>query len=207
MIVVMTNGNGTQAASQNLVPLQAPPARPGEGMLRFPESLVKDVIPFVDATYRTKADRENRAVAGLSMGGAQALYAGFNNLDRFAWIGALSGGFPLLPGRGDRHPRARERRGAAGAGHHPVHRPREVPGAPPRARRQREREAPPLLPVHRRSTTGSSRRMAPLKKLLDDKGVKYALLEVPGYGHEWKFWRLSLRDLLPRLFQPGASRG
>ena len=43
-----------------------------------------------------------------------------------------------------------------------------------------------------------------LKKLLDDKGVKYALLEVPGYGHEWKFWRLSLRDLLPRLFQPSG---
>jgi enterochelin esterase-like enzyme len=31
--------------------------------------------------------------------------------------------------------------------------------------------------------------------------VKYTLLEVPGYGHEWKFWRLGLRDLLPRLFQ------
>ena len=36
------------------------------------------------------------------------------------------------------------------------------------------------------------------------KGVKYTLLEVPGYGHEWKFWRLSLRDLLPRLFQQGS---
>jgi enterochelin esterase-like enzyme len=33
-----------------------------------------------------------------------------------------------------------------------------------------------------------------------DRDVKYTLLEVPGYGHEWKFWRLSLRDLLPRLF-------
>ena len=41
---------------------------------------------------------------------------------------------------------------------------------------------------------------AAIKKLLDDKGVKYTLVEVPGYGHEWKFWRLSLRDLLPRLF-------
>ena len=44
-----------------------------------------------------------------------------------------------------------------------------------------------------------------MKKLLEDKGVKYTLLEVPGYGHEWKFWRLSLRDLLPRLFQQGGE--
>jgi enterochelin esterase-like enzyme len=44
-----------------------------------------------------------------------------------------------------------------------------------------------------------------MKRLLEDKGVKYTLLEVPGYGHEWKFWRLSLRDLLPRLFQQGSS--
>ena len=103
MIVVMTNGNGTQALSQTLfrcLPQAAPPAagaRPRHDAA-VPRSLVKDVIPFVDATYRTRADRESRAVAGLSMGGAQALYAGLNNLDRFAWIGALSGGFPLLPG-------------------------------------------------------------------------------------------------------------
>ena len=42
-----------------------------------------------------------------------------------------------------------------------------------------------------------------MKRPLQDKGVKYTLLEVPGYGHEWKFWRLGLRDLLPRLFQQG----
>lgn len=43
-----------------------------------------------------------------------------------------------------------------------------------------------------------------MKKLIEDKGVKYTLLEMPGYGHEWRFWRLSLRDLLPRLFQRGS---
>jgi enterochelin esterase-like enzyme len=44
-----------------------------------------------------------------------------------------------------------------------------------------------------------------IKKLLQDKGLKYTLLEVPGYGHEWKFWRLSLRDLLPRLFSTDSQ--
>jgi enterochelin esterase-like enzyme len=200
MIVVMTNGNGTQSASQDFVPLQAPPARPGEGMLRFPDSLVKDVIPFVDVTYRTKPDRENRAVAGLSMGGAQALYAGLNNLDQFAWIGALSGGFPLLPGVAI-----------------------EIP-APANAATLRgpdiSRSIDPAkyLALHPALDAGVNSRLrlfylaigiddglittyGAMKRLLQDKGVKYTLLEVPGYGHEWKFWRLSLRDLLPRLFQ------
>jgi hypothetical protein len=39
-----------------------------------------------------------------------------------------------------------------------------------------------------------------MKGLLQEEGVKYTLVEVPEYGHEWRFWRLILRDLLPRLF-------
>jgi enterochelin esterase family protein len=203
MIVVMTNGNGTQAASQDFVPLQAPPARPGEGMLRFPESLVKDVIPFVDTTYRTKPDRESRAIAGLSMGGAQALYAGLNNLDQFAWIGALSGGFPLLPGV------AVDIKAPANAA---TLRGPDI---------SRSIDPAKYLALHPALDAGVNSKLRlfylaigiddglitthdAMKRLLQDKGVKYTLVEVPGYGHEWKFWRLSLRDLLPRLFQQGS---
>jgi len=204
MIVVMTNGNGTQSASQNFVPLSGPPSRPGEGMLRFPESLVKDVIPFVDATYRTRADRESRAVVGLSMGGAQAFYAGFNNLDQFAWVGALSGGFPLLPGVTIDVPapaNAATLRGpdvtrSIDPTKYLAHHPALDAGVNSRLR---------LLYLAIGIDDGLITTHGAMKKLLDDKGVKYALLEVPGYGHEWKFWRLSLRDLLPRLFQ-GAGR-
>ena len=39
-----------------------------------------------------------------------------------------------------------------------------------------------------------------IKGILDSKGVKYTLVETPGYGHEWPFWRLCLRDYMPRLF-------
>ena len=46
---------------------------------------------MIDATYRTIADREHRAIAGLSMGGFQALQVGLTHLDTFAWIGAFSG--------------------------------------------------------------------------------------------------------------------
>jgi S-formylglutathione hydrolase FrmB len=40
-----------------------------------------------------------------------------------------------------------------------------------------------------------------LKKIIDGQGVKYTLVETPGFGHEWGFWRLILRDFTPRLFQ------
>ena len=59
---------------------------------RFEEELVEDVIPFVERNYRVQAHREARAIAGLSMGGFQALTIGLNNLDRFAWVGGFSMG-------------------------------------------------------------------------------------------------------------------
>ena len=71
MIVVMPNGTVT--------------ARGG-----FESELLKDVIPFVESKYRVLGDREHRAVAGLSVGGAQSLSIGLGHPDRFAWVGAFS---------------------------------------------------------------------------------------------------------------------
>jgi enterochelin esterase-like enzyme len=56
----------------------------------FDSVISSDLISLIDRRYRTVADREHRAIAGLSMGGAQALRIGFNHLDRFAYIGAFS---------------------------------------------------------------------------------------------------------------------
>jgi enterochelin esterase family protein len=52
--------------------------------------LIKELIPFVDSTYRTVAVRGSRAIAGLSMGGGQSLRFGLHNLDRFAWVAGFS---------------------------------------------------------------------------------------------------------------------
>ena len=57
----------------------------------FGALLLQDLIPMIDATYRTLADREHRALAGLSMGGWQAINAGLGYLESFAWIGSFSG--------------------------------------------------------------------------------------------------------------------
>jgi enterochelin esterase-like enzyme len=59
---------------------------------RFREALLTEVVPQVESAYRVAKDRESRAIAGLSMGGAESLYTGLNNLDRFAWVGAFSFG-------------------------------------------------------------------------------------------------------------------
>ena len=53
--------------------------------------LLNDLIPYIDATFRTKADRENRAMAGLSWGGHQTFDVVLQNLDKFAWLGTFSG--------------------------------------------------------------------------------------------------------------------
>ncbi len=54
---------------------------------------IKDLIPYIDHTFRTKTDRENRAMAGLSRGGFQTCMTVFGNMDMFAWMGTFSGFF------------------------------------------------------------------------------------------------------------------
>jgi enterochelin esterase-like enzyme len=58
----------------------------------FEDDLLMDIIPYIEAHYSVKADRESRALAGLSMGGGQALRIGLKHLDTFAWVGGFSSG-------------------------------------------------------------------------------------------------------------------
>ncbi|MBA7667224.1 Endo-1,4-beta-xylanase Z [subsurface metagenome] len=61
-----------------------------QAFARFEFDLINDLIPFIEKTYPVIADREHRAIAGLSMGGGQSLNFGLGNLDEFAWIGSFS---------------------------------------------------------------------------------------------------------------------
>jgi enterochelin esterase-like enzyme len=77
--------------------LPAPGGPPGRGFGRgfgsnpaFENDLLKDAIPYVESHYSVRTDREGRALAGLSMGGGQALGIGLKHLDQFAWIGGFS---------------------------------------------------------------------------------------------------------------------
>jgi enterochelin esterase-like enzyme len=68
----------------------ARPPQPYEGT--YPHSLVNEVIPFIDKNYRTIANKDNRAIAGLSMGGGHTTVATNNNPSTFGWIAVWSAG-------------------------------------------------------------------------------------------------------------------
>jgi enterochelin esterase-like enzyme len=85
MIVVMPNGRAQKNdRAQGNVFASAP------AFAAFEKDLLKDVIPYIESHYAVKADREHRALAGLSMGGGQALNFGLGHLDTFAWVGGFS---------------------------------------------------------------------------------------------------------------------
>jgi enterochelin esterase-like enzyme len=84
MIVVMPQGHALQGA--NVGPLVRIPGETGMFSDRFPKDLLEDVIPLVERNYRVLADAGHRAIAGLSMGGGQALSIGLNHLDVFRWV-------------------------------------------------------------------------------------------------------------------------
>lgn len=87
MIIVMPNGRAMKddRATGNIM---APDKV--QAFATFEKDLLIDLIPFVEKNFPVIADRENRAIAGLSMGGGQSLNFGLGNLDKFAWVGGFS---------------------------------------------------------------------------------------------------------------------
>jgi enterochelin esterase-like enzyme len=63
-----------------------------ENTAKFGKDLIEDVIPYIESVYRTHADRDRRAIVGLSMGGGQALSIGLNNIPLFSYVGGFSSG-------------------------------------------------------------------------------------------------------------------
>ena len=72
----------------------------GRGADEFTQDFTNDIMPYVEKNYRTYTDRQQRAIAGLSMGGMQTLNVGIPNLDQFAYLGVFSSGVFGMGGRG-----------------------------------------------------------------------------------------------------------
>lgn len=198
MIVIMPNVNATQSASPDYA--GAPEPMGSFLNMAFPDSLVSDLIPYIDKTYRTRADRNDRAIAGLSMGGAHAVWAAFHHLDKFAWVESMSGGYMIIPGAGVE--------GSASA-------KSNLPAAfrlPMSIDADKLIAQLPDLTVSANTkvsmftmTIGEKDSLLPQQRAfqaaLEKRGIKVRAIETPGYSHEWAFWRLSLVEMLPRLFQ------
>ena len=93
MIIVMPNG---RAQTDDRPGPNAMATAPAFG--KFDQDLLGSLIPFVESKYSVQADRESRALAGLSMGGGQSLNFGLGNLDTFAWVGGFSSAPNTKPG-------------------------------------------------------------------------------------------------------------
>jgi enterochelin esterase-like enzyme len=199
MIVVMPNGNATQSASPDYIEEMEPQG--SFFSMEFPDSLVSDLVPFIDATYRTRSDRSDRAIAGLSMGGAHALWAAFHHLETFAWVESMSGGYMILPNAGvygtepagATFPGGLRMPMAIDPGKVLADLPELTPGANARLS---------LFALAVGVNDGLAPQQRTLQAELAAKGIKVEVIEVPGYSHEWSFWRTALVDMLPRLFRP-----
>ncbi len=143
----------------------------------YEEVMLKELIPLIDSTYRTKADRLHRAMAGLSMGSMQTLGITLKHLDQFAWIGAMSG--PPREGFDVKTAYDGVFKDAATFN-------RKVKLLWFSAGTAEERFHASMLATH---------------QALTQAGIKNEFYSSPGTDHEWQTWRRSLHDFAPRLFK------
>jgi enterochelin esterase family protein len=170
MIVVMPDGHA------------APPQPPGtapEGRLRnteaFQRDLLEDIIPFVEANYRVRADAAHRAIVGLSMGGGQSLTIGLNHPGLFAWIGGFSSA---------------------------IFNP-EGTVAPALADAKHTNEKVRLLWIGCGTEDRLMDGARQLDTLLTQKNIRHEFHATPG-NHSWPVWRRYLEQFVPLLFTEGS---
>lgn len=199
MIVVFPNGNATQTASQDYMEEFEPQ---GSFLnMDFPDSLVTDLVPFIDKRFRTQKRSVNRAVAGLSMGGAHAVWAAFRHPGTFAWVESMSGGYMIMPGLGNESTAPTDPQ-------IPTH--YRLPMAIDPAKVSVVLPALTSEIVNKMRMfalmVGENDRLAPqqraLQALFAEKGIKAEFKEVPKYSHEWALWRIELTVMLEKLFRP-----
>ena len=180
--MIIVNENGVMANLTPPAPRPQPsagaPARPGRSMMdnRFTEFeaiVSKDLVPYIDGRFRTIADADHRAIAGLSMGGAQALRIGVNHLDLFRYVGLFSPAVGNLDPATDYDGRFKDAAALNG-----------------KLR---------LLWIGIGVDDSLHPGVRTSHENLEKAGVKHVWVETPG-GHVWTVWRKYLVDFAPRLF-------
>lgn len=143
----------------------------------FSEMMFTDLIPSIEKNYRVAPGRENRAMAGLSMGGMQTFTTGLQNLDKFAYLGGFSGNCGSFGGTFDL------KTTCGGA------------FADPAAINKK------LKLLFLSTGTVEGPRVNEFSNELTKAGVHNVYFESPGTAHEWLTWRRALNEFAPRLFR------
>lgn len=170
MLIVMTLGYGVPEIVMPGSTGLGDPAMRSRNYDRFRDALFTEVMPQVEKAYKTAKDRQSRAIAGLSMGGAESLYVGLNALDRFAWVGAFSAG------------------GAADDYH------ATYPALDSKANSQLK-----LLWIACGTEDRLIEPNRQFRKWLTSQDVRHVAIETPG-AHTWLVWRRNLAAFAPLLF-------
>jgi enterochelin esterase-like enzyme len=193
MIVVMPAGHTTQTTGGR-------GAAPGVAPDEFEQDFVKDIMPYVEKSYRVLAGRPYRAIAGLSMGGNQTLNIAIPHLDQFTYVGVFSSGLIGTFGGG----RGRGPAAAPGAAAAPP-----APAAPDPAWEQQHLAALDNTTAKKGLklfwfATGSEDALMPTTKgtveLFKKHGFSPTFKESAG-GHTWANWRDYLNEFAPQLFK------
>ncbi len=172
MIVVMPLGYGTLEIVRNgWAGLANHPEIREQNLAKFREAFLTEVMPRIESEYHVASDRNSRAIAGLSMGGAESLLTGLNNLDKFAWVGAFSaGGLP-----------------------EPFE--KNFPGLDSKANQQLK-----LLWIACGTEDRLITANRNLREWLKSKGINHTDIETPGM-HTWMVWRRNLTEFSGLLFR------
>ncbi|HLN75092.1 MAG TPA: alpha/beta hydrolase-fold protein [Prolixibacteraceae bacterium] len=175
MIIVMDNGYAYK-------PQEGTPDKKTPPASAFEEVMMNEIIPMIDAKFRTIADRQHRAIAGLSMGANQTMRIFMNHLDAFSSYGGFSGtsNYPstdvidpatFLDGKFNDGKALNKQINVffLGLG---TKEPKPFPGS-----------------------------VGAFRAMLDKQGIKYVYYESVGTAHEWLTWRRDLFEYAQRLFQ------
>jgi len=188
MIVVMTNGNANQAGAQHEVP--PVPMEGEQGMAayqryagKFEEHLVKDVIPFIENNFRALKGKENRAIAGLSMGGMHTQTITNDNPGMFNYIGVFSMGIMSFRGQ-EQDEEAME--------HIDKERNEKIQAL--------KKSGYELYWIACGKDDFVYQGVITLREVLDKNDFEYVYRESTG-GHTWANWRIYLSEFAPMLFR------
>ena len=172
MVMVMTLGYGVPGYASPNGGGSRTPDTAKKNVSLYKEALLQEVIPEVERSYRVSKDRRSRAIAGLSMGGAESLLIGLNTPDMFGSIGAFSSGSLLT----------------------------DFASAFPNLDTKTTNAKTPLIWISCGTEDGLIGSTRSFIKWLGEKGVRCDAHETAGM-HTWMVWRRNLADLTQKLFR------